>query len=78
MGAPSPPGRLLQLGTPLRWTSVDSPLGRWAQPRTLGAGSLSPWPGRKLCRLWGQVGAYPCASLLGQLLIKSLQSQQCA
>lgn len=76
MGAPSPTGRLLQLGTPRKWTSVGSPLGRWAQPGALGAGSLAPWAGRKLSLLWGRVGACPCASLLGQLLIKSLQSQQ--
>lgn len=42
-----------------------------------GASGLTPWPGCKLCLLWGQVGACPCAYLLGRLLIKSLQSQQC-
>lgn len=44
----------------------------------LDGGSLLPWPGCKLCLRWGQVGACPRAYLLGRLLIKSLQSQQCA
>lgn len=43
MGRPGPPGRQFLLASPLRWTSLESLLGRWAQTGAPGTGSLTPW-----------------------------------
>lgn len=41
MGRPGPPGRQFLLASPLRWTSLESLLGRWVRLGPQGlAGSL--------------------------------------
>ena len=76
MGLPGPPGWQFQVAVPFRWTSPESLLGRWAPPGAPGTGSLTPGLAINFASV-GSGWSLPCACLLGQLLIKSLQSPQC-